>query len=275
MSKKPSPGHWGQIGRMQFERTTRKITASREDWKLLRRIVKLRRKTDVPPLGLWRAVDDEFLWARIVSQICNRGGVGWGYALNRSGRRKEFDERLSLTTLRTLPSEPGLEKYIAEQLDEFHVGRFRKDNMKSIVDNLATFMDSGGRLSELRNRLDELDSTADIIGLDVQERERKARRFLMERLAFYQNGKKFRAKRKPASDFLINVGFARTLIPFDSRMKKVFKQVWGITVSEERNYELIEDFFLSEVYLDLHITPSEFDRIIFQHTERVLEWAGS
>src|SRR2546427_4483454 len=54
----------GQIGRMQFERTTRKITASREDWKLLRRIVRLRTKTDVPPLGLWRAVDDEFLWAR-------------------------------------------------------------------------------------------------------------------------------------------------------------------------------------------------------------------
>ena len=239
------------------------------------RIVKLRTKTDVPPLGLWRKVDDEFLWARIVSQICNRGGVGWGYALNRSGRRKEFDESLSLATLRTLPSEPGLEKYIAEQLDEFHVGRFRKDNTKSIVDNLATFMDSGGRLSELRHRLDELDSTVDIIGLDVQERERKARRFLMERLAFYQNGKKFRAKRKPASDFLINVGFAGTLIPFDSRMKQVFKQAWRITVSEERNYELIEDFFLSEVYPDLHITPSEFDRIIFQHTERVLEWAAS
>ena len=89
----------------------------------------------------------------------------------------------------------------------------------------------------------------------------------MERLVFYQNGKKYHVKRKPPSDFLINVGFARCLIPFDTRMKRVFKQVFSMSVSEETNYELIEDFFISKVFSALNLTPAEFDRIIFQHSK--------
>src|SRR5439155_6033851 len=109
---------------------------------------------------------------------------------------------------------------------------------RSVVANLAAFSDITGHLTELRKQLDDLDCTNYPIGPEVQKSERKARKFLMERLVFYQNGKKYHVKRKPPSDFLINVGFARCLIPFDTRMKKVFERVFSMSVSEETNYEL-------------------------------------
>jgi len=79
-------------------------------------------------------------------------------------------------------------------------------------------------------------------------------------------------KRKPPSDFLIDVGFARTLIAFDTRMREVFRQVFGIVVTED-NYDPLEDWFLFEGEPELGITPSELDRIIFQHKNQVLQMA--
>lgn len=255
---------------MQFNRSARKIVASGRDWEFLRQVAKLRSHTTVPVLGLWRDKDDEFLWQKIVSQICNRGGTRWGDALRKKGLLETFYESVSLKKLRTLSSERALKSYIAGQIRTFQVGSFPEDNTRSVAANLATFMDTGGHLTRLRKQLDKLDCTADPIGPQVQQRERMARKFLMEHLAFYQKGKMYQAKRKPPSDFLINVGFARTLIPFDTRMKKFFERVFGIKVSEEVNYELIEDFFVSEVFPVLNLTPAEFDRIIFQHSKELL-----
>jgi hypothetical protein len=255
---------------VRFDRPARKIVAYERDWKFLRQVVKLRSHTTVPVLGLWREKDDEFLWRQIVSQICNRGGTRWADVLKKEGRLETFYESVSLSKLRRPCPERVLNSYIAEQMRTYQAGRFREDNARSVAANLATFTDTSGHLTQLRKRLDELDCTADPIGPEVQERERKARKFLMEHLAFYQKGNKYQAKRKPPSDFLIDVGFARTLIPFDTRMKDVFERVFGIKVSEEANYELIEDFFVSEVFPALKLAPAEFDRIIFQHSKELL-----
>jgi hypothetical protein len=255
---------------VRFDRTARKIFADGRDWKFLRQVAKLRSQATVPVLGLWREKDDEFLWQKIMSQIYNRGGTGWSDALRKKGLRDTFYEKVELSKLRTFSSERELKKYIVEQIRTFHVGRFPEDNTRSVAANFATFTDATGHLTQLRKRLDELDCTADPIGAGVQESERKARKFLMEHLVFYQNGKKYHVKRKPPSDFLINAGFARTLIPFDTRMKKVFERVFRINVSEEANYELIEDFFVSDIFPALNLTPAEFDRIIFQHSKELL-----
>jgi hypothetical protein len=83
------------------------------------------------------------------------------------------------------------------------------------------------------------------------------------------NGKKMFAKRKPPSDFLINIGFARTLIPFDSRMKSIFRKVFRLSVSDKK-YEPLEDFFLRDVYPRFELTPAQFDRIVFNHYKDLL-----
>jgi hypothetical protein len=256
---------------MQFNRATREIRASRHDWNLLHQIAGLKGEANFPEAGLWRKCDDQFLWRCIVAQICNRGGVAWTRSLDKRGDRKAYEDSLSLMKLRSL-RRGALKKHVRQQMDVFHVGRFREDNTESIIANLDIFVDSNGRLTELSNRLNDLDITAEKIGRNVQEKERILRKWMMERLCFFQGGKKHHAKRKPPSDFLINIGFARTLIPFDSRQKRVFKELFGISIYEDISYEPVEDFFLFHVYPKLNITPSEFDRIVFQHNKKILEF---
>jgi hypothetical protein len=255
---------------MQFDKAAREVRASDDDLKILRQIMKFKPDTNFPGLGLWRANDDEFLWRAIVGQVCNRGGVRWNETLDKAGLRKEYESSLSLQTLCRLPSEGKLKRHIRDRMEQFHVGRFREDNTTSVIANLRTFVNSNGELAELRKQLNENDVTGDPIGLFAQQKERTVREFIMRRLYFYQGGKKYYAKRKPPSDYLINIGFARTLMAFDSRMKGVFKEVFNIRISEETNYEPVEDFFLSKVYPQVATSPSEFDRIIFQHDKQVL-----
>jgi hypothetical protein len=151
----------------------------------------------------------------------------------------------------------------------FRVGRFRDDNALSVVANSRNFIDEKGHIN-LRRTLDELDCSGDPIGRNVQVQERRGRDHLMKNLVFYQRGQEHHAKRKPPSDLLFNIGFARTLLAFDTRMKRVFGEAFGISISEQ-NYEPIEDWFLTEAYPKFQVTPSEFDRIIFQHYREVLK----
>ena len=137
---------------MEFDRTTGKISASKRDWEFLRRVAALKAQTPVPALGLWRQNDDEFLWRKIVSQVYNRGGIGWFAALKKKGLQDTFDASVSAAKLRTFSSEAACKDYVLRQMESFHVGRFREDNARSVVANLASFVDASGHLSQLRNR---------------------------------------------------------------------------------------------------------------------------
>jgi hypothetical protein len=182
---------------MDFDRVAGKVTASEDDWKFLRKVATLKSQTTLPVLGLRHQNDDEFLWQKIVSQIYNRGGIGWGAALKKKGLRDEFDARVSVAELRKSSSEGELKDYVLQQMESYHVGRFREDNAQSVVANVKTFVDASGHLTQLRKRLDDLDCTTDPIGPRAQAREREARIFMMEHLVFYQKDKKYHAKRKP------------------------------------------------------------------------------
>lgn len=262
---------------MEYERRERKVRASRHDWALLKKIARLRPQVNIPKLGLWHRKSDNFLWEGIVGQVCNRGGVHWYYRLEKKGELQKFFSSLSVKRLRAVYLASGsvtaLRHYVGEQMEKYHVGRFREDNTLSVVANFRSFVWSDGRLG-VRAQLDKLDATSQPIGTEVQTRERQARAYLMEKLMFFQRGKKHFAKRKPPSDYLINMGFARTLLAFDTRMKNVFREVFGLRVSDA-NYEPVEDWFLMEAYPRLVVAPSEFDRIIFQQADQILTLAAS
>lgn len=66
------------------------------------------------------------------------------------------------------------------------------------------------------------------------------------------------------------MGFARTLLAFDTRLRRVFRKVFRLAVSDT-NYEPAEDWFLDEAYPGLHVTPSQFDRTVFQHEKSVVK----
>lgn len=257
---------------MEYDRTTKRIRASNRDWDFLRKIADLRTQADIPKFGAWRERDDEFLWQCLIGEINNRGGIAWYKRLIATGRKEAFENAFSLKQLHKIfcQSETALQHHVRDQMEKFHVGRFPEDNTRSVVANFKNLVSTDGRLRSIRQQLCELDCTSQPIGMEVQSRERQARAFLMGNLIFYQRGREYRAKRKPPSDYLINVGFARTLLAFDTRMKTVFWEVFRISISDT-NYEPAEDWFLSEVYPKLQITPSEFDRIIFQKEKDVLE----
>ena len=165
-------------------------------------------------------------------------------------------------------SEKALEHYVQTQMEKYKVGRFRKDNARAVVANFITFVPQNGRLT-IRKILDRLCGRT--LGPKLKDHEREARTYLMQNMVFFSKGKKYHVKRKPPSDYLINMGFARTLIAFDTRVKNVFEQLFGIKVTEQ-NYEPIEDCFLTQIYSKLRVTPSEFDRIIFQHYDEIRTW---
>ncbi len=255
---------------MNYDGAGGTLYATARDWAILERIATLKAQTEFNQLGLWRLHGDEFLWESIVRQICNRGGTRWLIALEKRGQLDEFRARLSLVELMKKPVPERL-LYVREQMDTFRVGRFREDNSRSVVANFKNFTGDDGHMS-LRTLLHDFEAIGEPVGPTVQARERHVREFIMSKLVFYQNGKQYCARRKPPSDFLIHIGFARTLLAFDSRMKKTFKAVFAITASDE-NYEPIEDWFLAEAYPTTNITPSEFDRIIFQHQNEILQLA--
>lgn len=256
---------------MRYDGTVGKLYATTRDWAVLGRIATFKAQTEFNQLGLWRLHGDEFLWESIVRQICNRGGTRWFTALEKRGQLSEFRARLSLVELLNR-SVPERSLYVREQMDTFRVGRFREDNTRSVVANFKNFIGEDGCMN-LRTLLDDFESIAEPVGETVQARERHVREYIMHTLVFYQHGRQYYARRKPPSDFLIHIGFARTLLAFDSRMKKTFRAVFAITASDE-NYEPIEDWFLAEAYPRTNITPSEFDRIIFQHQSEILQLAA-
>jgi hypothetical protein len=252
---------------MRYDRVTKTINANERDWTLLEKIARLKSKTEIPELGLWRQRDDEFLWQGLVEQVANRGGTRWYYKLEATGRLGLFRKSLSLEELLKRPPS-DLPRYVRKEMEEFNVDRFRKDNTLSILANFTTFVDSEGRI-KLRKLLDHLDPTLEPLSPEVQAREREARGYLMGNLVFYQQGKEYHAKRKPPSDYLISAGFARSLLAFDTRLKKAFKELFGLRISEE-NYEPIEDWFLTEAFPTLAVKPSDFDRITFQNEKEIL-----
>lgn len=75
-------------------------------------------------------------------------------------------------------------------------------------------------------------------------------------------------KNKPISDWLIGIGFAIALMPFDSRVKGVLKKL-GINVRDE-NYENVEDFFISQICPKVKIFPCQIDRILYKNSEGII-----
>jgi hypothetical protein len=256
---------------MYYDRVTNSIEASPKDSASLRRIAGLKADTHFSEPGLWHHEDDEFLWWCIVQQICNRGGTGWYERLKARAELDAFRASVSLKELRKIPP-TALHVHVKERMERFHAGRFREDNALATASNFKRLFGSHEGGCEVRRRLDNFDCTTQPIGKAVQASERQARDFLMRNLVFSQQGVEHHVKRKPPSDFLIDVGFARTLIAFDTRMREVFRQVFGIVVTED-NYDPLEDWFLFEGEPELGITPSELDRIIFQHKNQVLQMA--
>jgi len=99
-----------------------------------------------------------------------------------------------------------------------------------------------------------------------RERELAAREFIVNHVKGFGL--------KSASDFLIELGYAKTLIPFDIRELEFINRVLKPNISVDNLssgiYWLLEESF-QMLQEKIGISPSRFDRIIFQHKDEIVK----
>ena len=237
------------------------ISLEKKDLQLLSQIVKrYEMKTSFPEEGNFKECSDDEIWQMIVEQIAVIG----------KARGVKIDRRkISLKTLHPLEHDLGaLLSHVNEVLAKAGAryvsrGKISKKahwiadnflNPEIVQDGKVVLLE---RMNEfLRSRRME----------DQRKREIAAREFIVDNLKGFGL--------KSASDFLIELGYAITLIPFDVReldlINKVLKPNIPISSPSSGIYLLLEESFQG-VQEKIGVSPSRLDRIIFQNKDKIVK----
>ena len=221
-------------------------------------VEKFRQKTPRPPYGKWRRMTSEKLWENLVIQFCVFGGARpIANLIKDTERYNEFVEEISLDRLTGAQSARGRRQdFIASHLKAFKATRFHNRAARRInncVENQNIVKD--GKVTLLDNLND-----------DITEEE--MRNVLLERIPYF--------KMKSVSDFMIEIGAAKNLMAFDTRVVGLLNMQFGLNVciydiqSNMDLYKTLEKE-LRKVCENLGIELSYLDRILFQHSDEIEE----
>lgn len=209
------------------------------------------------------SLDANDLWKWLVVQICVRGG---SKSIDLLSKRRERDSFLSQLSLEKMPLSYD---EILKVLTDFKATRFRPSASKTIIENYhRCFSDKElGFVPLLKEDIPEKELTKERI-----RAERRVRNELRTQFAWvFRRGNEWKIynwKNKPTSDWLKDIGFAVTLMPFDIRVRRILKEL-GIRVTDE-NYEAVEDFFIEQICPRLGIFPSQIDKIFYDYSEKIV-----
>lgn len=238
------------------------IFLEQKDLRLLSRIVRrFEKETIFPENGYFKRCSDEEIWKMIIEQIAV---IGKAEPAERIEKKKvslralgilKHDRRKLLSLVNKVLARAGV-RYVSK----------RKISKKArwIVDNfLNSEIVQEGKVV-LLERMDAFLSKHRF--KSSRERELAAREFIVN------NVKGFGLK--SASDFLIELGYAKTLIPFDIRelefINKVLKPNISINNLSPGIYLLLEESF-QVLQEKIGVPPSRFDRIVFQHKDEIIK----
>lgn len=206
------------------------------------------------------------MWKCLVEQVCVRGGSKPIDLLEKRGDKEKFHSQLSLNKM------PLSYDEILKALTNFKATRFRLSASKTIIENYHRSF-SNGEFKFIS--LFKADFSRKELAKERIEAERKLRKELRERSVFvwiFRRGNEFKTygwKNKPLSDWLKDIDFAVTLMPFDSKVKKILKEL-GLKLTDG-NYENIENFLIEQVCVKLGILPSQLDRIFYNNSDKIIE----
>ena len=212
------------------------------------------------------SLDINNLWKWLVEQICCRASSKSIDLLAKSGEKGRFHSELSLEKM-PLSYQENL-----EVLNRFKATRFRPSASKTILENYRrSFGKKEFRFFSLfREKLPRKELTEERI-----EAERRVRKNLIKEHAFVwvlrikNEWRIYDWKMKPVSDWLKDIGFAVTLMAFDTNVKKILKEL-GIKATD-KNYEDVEDMFIKQVCPELKIFPSQIDKILYRKSDQIVE----
>jgi len=209
------------------------------------------------------SLDASEMWKWLVIQICVRGGSQAIYSLTERGEMDEFLSQLSLDKM-PLPYEEVL-----KVLSDFKATRFRPSASKTITENYHRCFSA--KKFMFTDLLTENIPKRQLTKKRV-DAERRVRNDLRSRFVWaFRRGNEWKVhnwKNKPISDWLKDIGFAITLMPFDTRVRKILKEL-GIRATDE-NYEDVEDIFVKQICPRLGILPIQIDRIFYEKYDRII-----
>jgi hypothetical protein len=197
------------------------------------------------------------MWKSLIIQICIRGG---SKAIESLTERGELDSFLSQLSFEQMPLS---HEKILKVLCDFRTTRFRPSASKTIIENFQRcFYDNEFKFIHLLTKnLPSRELTKDRV-LD----ERKVRNELKKHFVWvFRRGSEWKIynwKNKPVSDWLKDIGFAVTLMPFDTRVTNILKEL-GIRVTD-KNYEDVEDIFINRICPKLELFPVQIDKIFYE-----------
>jgi len=214
--------------------------------------------TRFPKEGLYKRCTDEELWQKLVSQFV---------VVGRADRVHKLDmNALSLSVLEGFSEPQSMLYHINKVLAEAGVRYVASGR----ISNKARFLEfTYNKFFRNKAKLGLLEGLPEVEGLSYGERralEVKARRRITKSIKGFGL--------KSSSDFLIKVGYAKTLMVFDTRVigfiNKVLKPETPVESIGSTVYLVLEEAF-QKVYDELGIYPFQLDRVLFQNYKSIIE----
>ena len=230
------------------------------------RVLKRRflRDTDLPMANTWRRCTNNDVWIRFVYQI---GVVGGSAPVDALANNRMMLARISYPRLKRMPSRASRAKAINSVLRLAGIRYASADLAKckktqALVKNFERLESFSGGPRGLLTRLHALDGArADLRRI----------KYMMKVFPYF--------KSKSARDFLMDLGLVTDAIALDVRLQNVLNRI-GFRVpyavaSNVRLYDEVEERLLSEVCKPLSLTGLQFDRMIYQNYDQIMEmsWA--
>lgn len=212
------------------------------------------------------SLDDNNMWKWVVEQICCRASSKSIDLLEKRAIKESFHSQLQLNKM------PLSYEEILSVLIQFKATRFRPSASKTIIENYRRSFHEGE--FKFISLFGEEFPSKELTNERIQA-ERRIRNTLIREHAFvwvFRKRNEWRIhdwKKKPVSDWLKDIGFAITLMSFDTNVKKILEEL-GIRQTDE-NYEDVEDVFIKKVCPKLQILPSQLDKIFYRNSNRIVE----
>ena len=249
----------------RFTKNDWRVSVTAEDKRKLACIVdKLKEKASskLPPYGKWRRMSSEERWNKIIAQFCvMRGTRAWNRLKENANKYQDFMEKMKLENLNAKQNRIDFLRDIFRKYKPTilikKVGNESKPQ-PDIPDRIEKFLKNTNAIRDGKLILfDDLD--------DFGEDEN--REILLKRTVGS-------FKIKSISDLMIEMGWARSFMAFDTRIVGLFSRHFGLNIEANRiqsNDFLYKAFEknLREVCGEIGVDLSLLDRMLFSFNSAI------
>jgi len=216
--------------------------------------------TKLPTSNNWQSLSSNSLWLKMVVQVIVVGGSSGG---RRFWSKNELQNNISLSNLNKRKGEEQVALLIHEVLRAAGTrycaaGPSHCQKTKALLYNYKFLKGVKGGLKAVLRELSTMES---------KDAELQRVHYIMQHFHFL--------KSKSARDYLMNLGMNTQTLAIDIRTQNIFLH-FGIDfpdsreLSNEQLYREVELQIIQKICRPLHLSPLCFDRLLYQHYDKIL-----